>query len=220
MMDRSTRVQNASTRDGLSMKVIPGEAREERSFPGSESRIRFNRGNRCPICDGAEDDPRGQGRRCSGFRQGDWIHCSREEHAGRAKFNATSGTYAHRANGPCPCGKEHAPANPSTQSLRGRIDCVYDYRDAHGKVVYQTVRLKNPKDFRQRRPKPGGGYHWNLSGVELILYMLPRLLAQIPRGLSSSSKERKTSIDSGTMDCWLRRIRWGPASGGWSMPVR
>lgn len=55
---------------------------------------------------------------------------------------------------------------------------AYDYRDERGQLVSQTVRLE-PKEFRQRRPKPGGGWDWSLSGLEetsLVVYRLPELL--------------------------------------------
>jgi hypothetical protein len=142
---------------------------------------RFSRGERCPVCGGCDDDPRGQGRRCFGFASGDWIHCSREEHAGRAKFVAKSQTYLHRARGPCPCGVEHAP-DPSASAAgmpRTAIDAVYRYRDADGKVVHETVRYKD-KRFRQRRPLGNGRYAWDLDGVEPVLYNLPALLAAAP----------------------------------------
>jgi hypothetical protein len=51
---------------------------------------------------------------------------------------------------------------------------VYDYRDATGTLIYQTVRSE-PKDFRQRRPDGKGGWIWNLEGVPRVLYRLPEL---------------------------------------------
>ena len=52
----------------------------------------------------------------------------------------------------------------------------YDYVDAAGNLVFQVVRYA-PKDFRQRRPGEGGGWVWNLQGVELVPYRLPELVA-------------------------------------------
>jgi hypothetical protein len=64
-----------------------------------------------------------------------------------------------------------------------RIVTTYDYVDADGVLVHQTVRL-TPKAFRQRRPDPAhlGAWLWNLEGIELILYHLPQVLAAIQRG--------------------------------------
>jgi len=37
-----------------------------------------------------------------------------------------------------------------------QIVATYDYRDEAGELVFQVVRYE-PKDFRQRKPKDGGG---------------------------------------------------------------
>jgi putative DNA primase/helicase len=146
--------------------------------------VRFNRGNTCPVCGGSDTDPRGQGQRCHGFLSGDrkTIFCAREEHAARCRFDAASECYAHNAKGPCPCGQEHAPADPAParNGRRGEIDHVYKYRDAAGQVVFEVVRFKNPKDFRQRQPIGGGRHAWNLKGVNRVLYNLPAILAADP----------------------------------------
>lgn len=55
------------------------------------------------------------------------------------------------------------------------IVATYDYRDEHGKLLYQGVRYK-PKEFRQRRPDDTKGWVWNLNGVPRVLYKLPELL--------------------------------------------
>ena len=47
-----------------------------------------------------------------------------------------------------------APSKPKT-GCKPRIVAQYDYRDEAGNVLSQAVRYE-PKDFRQRRPKPGG----------------------------------------------------------------
>jgi putative DNA primase/helicase len=157
-------------------RVNPDSSRAD-----GRSRVRFTKGQMCPVCGGSESDRRGDGQRCHGYIEGDWIHCSREEYAGNARPDRSGTTWSHKAEGSCPCGKEHAPARglPS-RSNRGTIDCVYDYRDRAGKVVYQTVRFKNPKDFRQRRPVGRGRYAWNLSGVDVVLYNLPALFVADP----------------------------------------
>ncbi len=163
----------------------------------TEKRIRFMKGIKCPVCGGADDDRRGQGTRCHGYRSGDWVHCTREEFSGRAKFNANSQSYLHRAEGKCPCGAEHAPAPtppPATKkghSTLGKVAKVYKYRNAFGTVVFETVRFV-PKDFRQRRPIGNGKFKWNLEGVELVLYDLPHLL--------TSAKGRTVYICEGEKD--------------------
>jgi hypothetical protein len=58
-----------------------------------------------------------------------------------------------------------------------RIVAVYDYRDASGRLLFQTVRYE-PKRFAYRQPD-NGKWRWNLEGIPrpLPLYRLPELLA-------------------------------------------
>lgn len=56
-----------------------------------------------------------------------------------------------------------------------RIVAVYDYTDAEGNLLFQTVRYE-PKDFKQRRPDGRGGWIYNLSGVKLVPYNLPEVM--------------------------------------------
>lgn len=71
------------------------------------------------------------------------------------------------------------PRDLYEQREHGSIVATYDYRDEHGSLLYQVVRL-DPKGFRQRRPDPAGGWNWKLSGVRRVLYRLPELLAAAP----------------------------------------
>jgi DNA primase len=59
---------------------------------------------------------------------------------------------------------------------RRRITHTYDYFDESGVLLYQVVRLE-PKSFRQRQPRPEGGWRWDMQGVRRVLYRLPELLA-------------------------------------------
>jgi hypothetical protein len=59
---------------------------------------------------------------------------------------------------------------------RKKIAATFDYTDAEGNLIHQTVRFE-PKDFRQRRPDGKGGWAWNLEGIEPLLYKLPDVLA-------------------------------------------
>ena len=108
------------------------------------------------------------------------VFCSREEFAGTARRDAGSDCYIHSARGPCPCGVEHAPADPVGRPGKRTVDRVYRYRDEAGTVVFEVVRYRSPKDFRQRRPLPNGQYEWNLRGIEPVLYRLPELIAADP----------------------------------------
>ena len=55
----------------------------------------------------------------------------------------------------------------------------YHSRDAAGKVL-SVVERRAPKEFRQRVPKPGGGWSWSLNGAPGVLYRLPELNAADP----------------------------------------
>jgi 5S rRNA maturation endonuclease (ribonuclease M5) len=56
---------------------------------------------------------------------------------------------------------------------------TYDYIDEHGELLFQKVRYLDgdgKKTFRQRRPKVGGGWEYDLNGIPRILYNLPAVL--------------------------------------------
>ncbi|WP_315792683.1 AAA family ATPase [Bradyrhizobium sp. SZCCHNRI1002] len=55
------------------------------------------------------------------------------------------------------------------------IVATYDYVTADGVLAYQVVR-EEPKGFKQRRPRSGGGWIWNRGDVPPVLYRLPELL--------------------------------------------
>lgn len=63
-----------------------------------------------------------------------------------------------------------------------RIVAAYDYRDEEGELLYQSVRYE-PKDFRVRRPKEGGGWDWSTKGVRRVLYRLHDLITADPKRL-------------------------------------
>jgi hypothetical protein len=62
------------------------------------------------------------------------------------------------------------------------IVATYDYRDADGKVLHQTVRYE-PKKFAQRRPDGKGGWIWGLDDIEPVLFRLPEIIKDIRDGL-------------------------------------
>jgi hypothetical protein len=73
------------------------------------------------------------------------------------------------------------PTNDSKPKQEPRIVATYDYADENGKPLFQCVRFE-PKDFRQRRPDGNGGWHWNLQGVQRVLYRLPVVLDTVRNG--------------------------------------
>jgi hypothetical protein len=86
---------------------------------------------------------------------------------------------------------ERLGLSPSEVKSNGkpRIVAQYDYRDEAGNVLFQAVRF-DPKDFRQRRPKPGGGWEWSVKGVRVVPYRLPELLAEPARSVVVAEGEK------------------------------
>ena len=56
-----------------------------------------------------------------------------------------------------------------------RIKDTYDYTDAAGNLLFQTVRFE-PKDFQQRRPDGKGGWIYNIQDVRLVPFNLPTII--------------------------------------------
>ena len=154
------------------------------SAAGVKPEQRFSPSRPCPICGGHDRMQRGEGVRCYGFlsNDGEWAHCTRDEHAGSLERNAGSEAYPHKLTGNCKCGARHGLASGAERNggrrkgQRGQIVATYDYRDEDGNLLYQTVRFK-PKDFRQRRRNGRGRWEWNLQGIRPVLYRLPELIA-------------------------------------------
>ena len=105
---------------------------------------------------------------------------------GGLTLNAGAEAWAHKLEGDCNCGATHGnvparptPARKKAASPASRIVNVSDYRDEQGRQLFQVVRFE-PKKFRQRKAKPGGGWEWNIEGVRCVLYRLPELIAANP----------------------------------------
>lgn len=143
---------------------------------------RHSHDHRCPICGGRDEDPRGSGRRCNGYTSsdGEWVRCSRDEHAGRLDAD-DYGLFVHRMYGACKCGTQHGPARERSGGASSRqIDATYDYKDESGRVLFQVVRFSG-KQFRQRRHDPSAesGWSWKLGDARRVLYRLPDLIAAL-----------------------------------------
>lgn len=165
---------------------------------GTGRKRRHTKMNRCIICDGADGDPRGTGKRCMGFDSDDdkWVQCSREEFAGALRAN-DAGLYPHLRNGLCNCGVQHG--FDTGPSVVREMSIEYDYIDAHGNLAYQVVR-KPGKKFLQRRPDGRGDWDWNLNGVARIPFRLPELLNADPSAtilICEGEKDVLTASDMG-----------------------
>ncbi len=158
---------------------------------GVSTEQRHTAANPCPICHGHATMRRGEGLRCYGFTSvdGEWAHCTNEQHAGDLKKNPKTDAYVHRLEGSCHCGTSHGlasvrPIRPG-KAAKGRagklgpIVEAYDYEDENGELLFQATR-HDPKDFRQRQPDGKGGWIWNLRDVRLVPYALPELLSTEP----------------------------------------
>lgn len=90
----------------------------------------------------------------------------------------------------------------------GKIVKVYDYLDAEGRLLHQTVRFE-PKNFRQRRPAAAGmvaggksakmdargrWWVWSLEGIRPVLYRLPELLARADEEVWITEGEKDADV--------------------------
>jgi hypothetical protein len=81
----------------------------------------------------------------------------------------------------------------------GEVDQIYQYIDLDGKIISETVKYKDPKDFRQRRPDPDNPrrYKWNLKDVEVIPYNLQKMWVSDIVYFTEGEKDCDTLADQG-----------------------
>ncbi|MDB4893177.1 MAG: hypothetical protein JWL61_5032, partial [Gemmatimonadetes bacterium] len=80
---------------------------------------------------------------------------------------------------------------------------TYDYVNAEGVLQFQACRFRKSdgkKEFRQRRPDGKGGWIWNLTDVEPVLYRLPETLAAIESGKTIYIVEGEKDADALSME--------------------
>ena len=99
-----------------------------------------------------------------------------------------------RDHGMIPLGAVTNRSNKSDRSDR-KIIATYDYTDAVGNLVHQTVRYE-PRDFRQRRPDGNGGWVSNLDGIRPVLYHLPEVKAAVAAGKTIHIVEGEKDADN------------------------
>ena len=145
---------------------------------------RFKLDRPCPVCGGHEGLPHREGRRCFGFlgESEEYAHCTREEYSGDLQRNANSGTYSHRLQGFCRCGKEHAAASSrlvstanyaqSTRSLDsyrdpnlGKPDQLWSYCHADRKIAGHIARWDKSGDDKIIRPLAFVDGQWRQKGI-------------------------------------------------------
>jgi len=107
-----------------------------------------------------------------------------------------------------------------------QIVATYDYCDEAGELLFQVVRF-HPKNFRQRRPQPGGGWDWRVKGVRVVPYRLPELIAAdpaatvfIPEGEKDCDRLASIGLiattNAGGAGSGGRNSRRSWMAGGWS----
>lgn len=92
-------------------------------------------------------------------------------------------------------------AHPSQGETPRKIVATYDYTDAESALLFQVVRYV-PKGFRQRRPDGHGGWTWNLTGIEPVLYKLPDVLAASSVLIVEGEKDVETAYRLELPDGW------------------
>lgn len=82
------------------------------------------------------------------------------------------------------------------------LDRTYDYVDADGRLMYQSLRYRNPKSFTQRRPDGSGGWIWKTAEafaqgiIPYLPYHLPQLLAGIAAGQTIYIVEGEKDVET------------------------
>ena len=90
---------------------------------------------------------------------------------------------------------------PSHGDTPSKIVAEYNYINAKGGLIFQAVRFI-PKDFRQRRPDGHGGWTWNLTGIEPVLYKLPEVSGAGRVLILEGEKDVETAYRLGLPDGW------------------
>jgi hypothetical protein len=128
-------------------QAAPSSSNGHTSRTRSDGLTRFTRDFPCPVCGGCPDDRRGEGKRCWGFMSGDgeWIHCKRDEYAGKCLYHPTSETYSHKAKGPCSCGKVHGEAAWQAPKPNGEKKAWKAFTSFESAVASQEVTLSRQK---------------------------------------------------------------------------
>jgi hypothetical protein len=79
--------------------------------------------------------------------------------------------------------------------FESRIDATYDYVDETGELIFQAVRLKSPKSFRQRR-MGGDGWTWSLGDARRVLYRLPAVREAAESGRAVFGVEGEKDVEA------------------------
>ena len=105
--------------------------------------------NPCPVCGGHARLPKGHGRRCWGYSDGEWAVCTREQAAGRLSDKGDG--YHHRLHGGCNCGVDHGgwvppvvPARSPAKDNSAYAKTLWEQAvDAQGTVVETYMKSRD-----------------------------------------------------------------------------
>lgn len=76
-----------------------------------------------------------------------------------------------------------------------RVEATYDYGDEEGELLYQAVRLRDPKGFAQRR-KVNGEWEWKLGDARRVIYRLQEVRLAASEGRSVFLTEGEKDADA------------------------
>lgn len=74
-------------------------------------------------------------------------------------------------------------------------ECVYDYEDEAGHILFQTVRYPG-KQFAARRPDGDGAWIWKLGETRRLPYRLPEVITAAARGSRVYAVEGEKDVDT------------------------
>ena len=98
---------------------------------------------------------------------------------------------------------------PRRRPFAERIVCTYRYRYADGSHAFDVVRLRDPKDFRQRAPDGT----WRVKGIRKVLYRLPEIL-EAPEGATVFFVEGEKDVGR-LLELGLRATTSPGGAGKW-----
>src|SRR5262245_4638636 len=119
----------------------------------------------------------------------------RSDREPRPKAN---GKHSSSAKSEKPKKRIHGDRHPTL----GKPAKEYDYSNADGKLVFQSVRFE-PKTFRPRQPDGNGGWFWDLQGLDdkLVLYRLQEITEAVSLGhtiyILEGEKDVLTAVEIG-----------------------
>ena len=98
---------------------------------------------------------------------------------------------------------------PRRRPFAERIVCTYRYLYADGGHAFDVVRLRDPKEFKQRAPDGT----WRVKGIRKVLYRLPEIL-EAPEGATVFFVEGEKDVDR-LFELGLRATTSPEGAGKW-----